>query len=69
MDLIVDVPKHGSGKSNNGKIAQSCFQDPELTLSILVHGFKFIKIASLPISQLTEEVHDAINNLIQISRE
>ena len=34
VGLIVDVPQHGSGTSNNGNNARRFFQDPELTSSI-----------------------------------
>ena len=34
VGLIVDVPQHGSGTSNNGNTARKFFQDPELTSSI-----------------------------------
>ena len=34
VGLIVDVPQHGSGTSNNGNTARRFFQDPELTSGI-----------------------------------
>jgi len=30
MGLIIDVPKHGSGTSNDGNTARRFFQDPQL---------------------------------------
>ena len=32
--LVVDVPKHGCGTSNDGNTARKFFQDPELTSEI-----------------------------------
>jgi hypothetical protein len=32
--LIIDVPKQGSGNSNDGNTARRCFADPELTASV-----------------------------------
>lgn len=34
MGLLIDIPKHGSGTSNDGNTARRFFEDPELTAKI-----------------------------------
>jgi hypothetical protein len=46
--LIIDVPKQGSGNSNDGNTARRFFADPEMTASITGIDVNLIKRFSKP---------------------